>query len=556
MALHRIARDSAWRPHGAAGLWEDDLDIGSGFYSLVMSDPEDGDVDGPQTSSDYLYDPVLIVATGKSGPAVQELRLRVDFSRIGVEALRSSMHAVGSIEFKGVAAYSDHLFTAEANIVADDDGDIISQVQADVAASGSVQPKGDSVFLGATDVEVDFPLTMPNPVSVYDYYLANGTVININDIPMWDGQLLDNPSMEGPPPDPPTTAWEPYGNCTLAPYDKKTEDGDYSLRTMGRQAVTDGPSQDISDKLASGVTFYALVCAGFISGSKSKGRLVIEWESTGEGLQTWTSAWVDLEAGKFKELETADEPDQPDSFTPVWTGQLISARIRVETQSSLNDVMIDAAILQEVHPYPSIIRAIHRTVLGPNHNPFGSGQTNPEGIYVIDCEGDWVLSIQRARIMGTLVVLNPKSGTYVWSVVNWAPAVSNYPALLSNGGVNFWLGNKAERELDEAYDNVNYNPSGAPFQANWDEDKQDVYPALMRGIVYSYVGIGLKYHPVLEGVLLTHGEIVSESTDLLGQTVFDVTYLSHFYREAPPGFRAPPVLRLAPGSFRPNKKQP
>jgi hypothetical protein len=552
MALHRIGTDPNWRPHGAGGEWETDLDIGDGFYSLTMSDPEDDDVDGPQTSSDYLYDPVLIVATGKSGPAAQELRLRVDFGRIGVEALRSSMHAQGSIEFKGVAAHSDHLFTAGGNIVADDDGNIISEVFTDVAANGSVQPKGDSVFHGATNVAVNFPLTMPDPVAVYDYYLANGTVIDIHDIPLWDDQLLDNPSMEGPPPDPPTTGWEPYGNCTLEAYSSKKKDGNYSLQATGRLAATDGPSQDITNKLASDVTFYVLVNAGFVSGSKSKGRLVIEYESTGEGLQTWTSVWRDLEQGKFVTLESADQPLQPDSFTPVWTGQLIAARIRVETQDSLQDVMIDAAVLQEWHPYPSIIRAIHRTVLGPNHNPFGSGETNPEGIYVIDCEGDWVLSIQRARIMGTLVILNPKAGTFVWSVVNWSPAVSNFPALLSNGGVNFWLANHTEYQLDEAHDNVNYNPSGAPYQALSDADKLDVYPALMRGIVYSPIGIALKYRPTLEGVLITHGNIVSESTDLLGQTVFDVTYLSHYYREAPPGFRAPPVLRLAPGSFRPN----
>ena len=80
---------------------------------------------------------------------------------------------------------------------------------------------------------------------------------------------------------------------------------------------------------------------------------------------------------------------------------------------------------------------------------------------MIDCQNTWVLSIQQSRIVGTLVVLNPKVGVHVWSVVNWAPAESNYPAVLSNGPINFWLANKTQYQLDEAADNVNYNPVGS-----------------------------------------------------------------------------------------------
>ncbi len=156
-----------------------------------------------------------------------------------------------------------------------------------------------------------------------------------------------------------------------------------------------------------------------------------------------------------------------------------------------------------------------------------------------------------SRIVGTLVVLNPHNeGTFIWSVVHWSPAVSNYPAILSDGIINFWLGNEAETHLREGPANVNYNPIGATFNGGYDLDRDDTYGSLMRGIVYSSDMIRLKYRPVLEGVLITDGDLYSESTDLLGQTTFKVTYLSHFLNDAPPGFGIAPIYRIAPGSFK------
>lgn len=542
MGFYRIDHDPAWRVKAAAGTWDVPLAIGSGTYRFTMTDPVDGDV------ADSIYDPVVITATGVAGSARQILRVRLDVDRPGFECLHSSIHANGNIELNGVAAVSDHWFTAHGNIVADADGSIISEVHADVAANGNVEAKGGSTFHGATTLGLNWPLSTPDPNNVFNYYLAHGTYININDLPMWGDNLLDNPSMEGPPPDPPTTGWTAYGNAIVAPEGNKKKDGTYSLRVSNRLSPQDGAGQDITADLASGLTYEAVIYAGSVNDDKIDARLVIEWESATEGLQTWTSSWKELPVGKFVDLRSADTSGQPDSFTPTWTGSLLWARLRVVTATSLDDLRLDAASLIELTPYPTI-RTIHRQVLSPDHNPFGVGQTNAEGIYVIDCQGGLV-SIQRSRIVGTLVVLNPHSaGTFIWSVVNWAPAVSNYPAILSNGIVNFWLANDLASELEEGPANVNYNPFGASFNAGWDTDKDDTYGSLMRGIVYSTDDIKLKYRPVLEGVLVSDASVVSESTDLLGQTEFDVTYLSHYAKEAPPGFSLPPVIRIAPGSF-------
>ena len=307
LAMQHLEDDPAWRQKAAQGQWETDTAIGDGFVGIAFSDPEDGDVYGPLSSNDYQYHPVVLTATGKCGPSVQQVRLRMDFSRIGVQALRSSMHTAGNISLKGVAAHSDHVFTAEGNIVAEDDGSIVSQVHTDVAANGSVEAKGSSQFLGATDLAVEWPLTMPDPNTVFDYYLANGTHININDIPLWGGQLLVNPSMEGPLPNLPTTGWQAYGDCLWCAYLIKKKDGLCSLAATGRQTVNAGPSQDITNKLASGVPYHVLVNAGFVSGTSSNGRLVVEYVSSVEGVKTWASGWVLLEAGKFKVLQSASE---------------------------------------------------------------------------------------------------------------------------------------------------------------------------------------------------------------------------------------------------------
>ncbi len=145
----------------------------------------------------------------------------------------------------------------------------------------------------------------------------------------------------------------------------------------------------------------------------------------------------------------------------------------------------------------------------------------------------------------------------MWAAVNWSPAISNYPALLSNSNINFWLGNQgpAKTTVNEAECNVNLNPPGTPFEGQTNTTKTDVYETLMRGIVYSTADVNMSYHPVLEGVVIAHNNINSTATDvnpvtlLGGRTYLDVTYLSHFYKSAPPGFRASPIFKLAPVVF-------
>ena len=65
----------------------------------------------------------------------------------------------------------------------------------------------------------------------------------------------------------------------------------------------------------------------------------------------------------------------------------------------------------------------------PGVNPFGV-TTNAQGIYWINCGGN-KLVIERSRIQGTLLVVNPGAGSCIGNgPINWSPAVAGYPALL------------------------------------------------------------------------------------------------------------------------------
>ena len=114
---------------------------------------------------------------------------------------------------------------------------------------------------------------------------------------------------------------------------------------------------------------------------------------------------------------------------------------------------------------------IEKVVLSPNNNPYGSGLTSPTGIYVINCLGG-NLRIRNARIVGTLVILNP--GVFsVLESVNWEPAVANYPSLLVSGTAEL------------AFTNTPLSESSLRVDFNQDTDKTDTYPSLIKGLIYA-----------------------------------------------------------------------
>jgi hypothetical protein len=172
-------------------------------------------------------------------------------------------------------------------------------------------------------------------------------------------------------------------------------------------------------------------------------------------------------------------------------------------------------------------RTIADVVLSPANNHYGA--TDQEGIYIIDCGGA-TIQIRDSRIIATLVLINPGSSSKIEGEHSWEPAVGNYPAVLVQGAhINLSVG---DNPLDEAIRGVNFNPPGSPYQGLADSDQTDSYPSLIKGLVYASGGITIEaFHPHIDGVLITGGELKVNSSESL-----TVTYDLQFFSNPPPGF--------------------
>lgn len=181
-------------------------------------------------------------------------------------------------------------------------------------------------------------------------------------------------------------------------------------------------------------------------------------------------------------------------------------------------------------------------VLSPTSNPYGLVK-NPEGIYVINCVGLNV-TIRDSRIVGTLVLLNATGVCRTTGVVNWEPAVPNYPALLVAGNMSFQHTKLAT--LDEATigGGTNFNPPGTPYNGQSDSDTLDVYPSVIKGLVYvSAKAVADLNHPAFEGVVVTGGAFKGSSN-------LSLTYRSTHFDDPPPGFKDTPAMKVVTGSWQ------
>jgi hypothetical protein len=231
-----------------------------------------------------------------------------------------------------------------------------------------------------------------------------------------------------------------------------------------------------------------------------------------------------------------------------WTGTLTQAEFYVECDEASPSFFIDDVVLQ-VAGAPSDVKVIHRKVLSPASNPFGSGVANAKGIYIIDC-GSGKISIRNSRIVGTLILLNQnEDGAEIAGSMNWAPAVisadpmvTNLPVLLSNKQLNLYCTNTA---LDEGLVNANFNPTGTKYNDSQDSDKSDSYPSTINGVVYTTDNILIANSPSITGVLIGDNDITATNATLT---------LKHnplyFNYNAPPGFQAAVTYYVLPGSYK------
>ncbi|HET6249154.1 MAG TPA: hypothetical protein VFE47_15780 [Tepidisphaeraceae bacterium] len=179
-------------------------------------------------------------------------------------------------------------------------------------------------------------------------------------------------------------------------------------------------------------------------------------------------------------------------------------------------------------------------VLSPASNPFGQA-VNPQGIYVIDCQGQ-TLQIANMRIVGTLIVLNPGPGSGVFQSNYIAPAVANFPSLLVRG--DFTLAASISNLVDNAATGnaqtpaVNYNPPGTPYLGTSDTTCTTAYPSRIDGILYISGNVAATNSPSINGVLIANGSFTQTGGSLTLSPGTSVT------ANPPPGFTSQVVVPM------------
>ncbi len=184
-------------------------------------------------------------------------------------------------------------------------------------------------------------------------------------------------------------------------------------------------------------------------------------------------------------------------------------------------------------------RKLVNALLSPKSNPFGE-ERNSAGIYVIDCAGKQIV-ITDSRIVGTLVLLNPRENSLIEGSVLLEPAVEDYPTLLVRGSIEIKLDGSMLSE--DAAGNTNFNPEGTPYREDQDSDAVDLYASLIRGLVYVSGDLFNTGTTVLEGTMIVGGTLSA------GETM-DLTYQSTYFDLPPPGFREVPRMQVVDGSWQ------
>jgi hypothetical protein len=183
-------------------------------------------------------------------------------------------------------------------------------------------------------------------------------------------------------------------------------------------------------------------------------------------------------------------------------------------------------------------QTIDKVVLSAANNPYGA--ENPQGIYIIDTEGQ-TLHIRDSRIVATLVVISPAAATEVESLVNWTSPATNFPALLVDGDLKMeWSGGSS---LVESVAAVNFNPTGTPFENVADADQTDSYPGLIKGVVYCGGNLTVTSPCVMQGVLLAGGTASVASSLTIGYNGSPAAY-------PPPGFASGITMRVIPRTWK------
>jgi hypothetical protein len=183
-------------------------------------------------------------------------------------------------------------------------------------------------------------------------------------------------------------------------------------------------------------------------------------------------------------------------------------------------------------------RIIQYKVLSAGVNTLGGG-VNANGIYVIDCQGQ-NLVISNFRMFGTLVILNPGSGTTIQGAVYFAPNTLGAPSLMVQGDCAIATG--STNLADNVAQTANFNIAGAPYLGATDTTYSTSYPCRFDGIVYVSGNLTTSNTFTTQGTVIVNGTWTSSGTA-------NLVYDPASYNNPPPGFTSSKPAPVS-GSWR------
>ncbi len=519
LAMMAIANDPYWRTNLGNGVWFSGKPIGNGTFTLSVADPIDGDVATGQS------DPVVLTSTGIKGAAKYIVSTRVDVgARLG-SCLEVAICSSDDLRIKGVNLTSNQVISSNESVDSSKSSIISANVEARKGISGSDYSKATTV----TGVR----RTMPDAARVLDYYKANGTAISYSKLTRaGTTNLVSNNNFETN-----TADWYAQGGCTLLSSTAYSKRGTTSLRVTARGSSAAVAATDLPiNSMVLGRSYAVDFPVYSIAASTMQVTLTV---TTDTGTYTTSTPAKAVSAREWTSLV----PGGSGRLTPSWTGAVTKATLTVQS-SATSSYYLDALMFVD-SSFPEDTYVMDGQLLSPTKNPYGA--PNPEGVYVLDCGGKDVV-VSNSRIVGTLLLLNPGSDTTVQGSMNIEPAVTNYPALMTDGSITVALSSTA---LSETGLGVNFNPVGAayPYQAGTgtftNATATDSYPSAINGLVYAGDDFVMDANTVIDG-----GVVVSGKTTLQGTTL-QVNYKSVYLNTPPPGFTSGAVyMRPTPGSWQ------
>jgi Tfp pilus assembly protein PilX len=517
LGLLAIKNDPNWRTTHSNGNWFSNRDTGEGSCTLTVIDPIDANL------ADSATEAIVMTGIGTADKAVQQVVRTIDSYTEPLGCLRSSVAAGGALSLSNAVLRAGNSGLISASSSSASGSTVYGEVQA-LTVSGSTYAGTTSEIAAA-----DRP-AMPTWSTVFNYYRTNATAIPLGNLSSTLSIVRNGTFETG------TTYWTGAATgvptATIAQSNVRKHAGTYSLLVSNRSAWNAGASQYITGEAKPGQQYYVeawiwsdtllpryfrIRVATKGTGSSESNQNSVDLIVLGSQLTGWTKISATLPANS-------------------WSGDLEYAFVKIawsdsNSSSPFYNFYVDDVVIQET----TTGRFLYRCALGPGVNTLG-GATNAQGLYWIDCGGNKVV-IERSRIKGTLLLVNPGSGSCIGpGPINWSPATPGYPALLVED--NIGSADDADitiaasnRSLSEAEDGFNYNPSGMSHESfGTDSDTNDIYPSEIQGLVVVEDDVTFQNNSLVRGAVIA-GDAISATSGVL-----EVDFRPDSLFSPPPGF--------------------